>query len=100
MFVLVVQKCMPACVQVFPMKNILYICAGVIYASLGFLRVCQLQMCWGQSRAALPGPDVSRCGLQCHACMLPRLSLDPATGRRVEHISRYSGCLRRTIDVN
>eukprot|EP00064_Thunnus_orientalis_P013591 superscaffoldBa00002242_g13630 len=37
-------------------------------------------MCWGQSRAALPGPDASRCGLQCHA-MQPRLSLDPETGR-------------------
>ncbi|CAK6963410.1 Hypothetical predicted protein [Scomber scombrus] len=33
-------------------------------------------MCWGQSRVALPGPDVSRCGLHCHA-MQPRLSLDP-----------------------
>lgn len=69
-----VRKCMPFCICIFPMKNILYIC--VLFMHRLAVSECVSSRCV-EVRAELPslGPDVSRCGLQVHA-MWARLSLD------------------------
>lgn len=62
----VLQECMPVCVCVFPMKNILYICVSVIYAFPRCLSVSaphvlgSEQGCPPQSRCVQVWPTVSR----------------------------------------
>lgn len=55
----------PVCVCVSLVKNALYTCEGVIYASSVCLWACRLQMCRGQRRTALSVSDESRCGTPC-----------------------------------
>lgn len=94
---LFLQECMPICVCVLPMKDILYMCECYSCPPPLAASKCVSSRC-EEVRAGLPStsPDVSRCGLRCHTCMHPWLSSGPGTGCRVGYVSRFSGCLSRT----